>query len=623
MLSLRKVQHRVNLSTVGAAGALTLGLVWVGSNPFRQNLAVLVAMYSLLALGMYLPLNLGGALSLAYAAYLAIGGYSVALIATKTHWPVLTGYVIGIVVSGALAAALGLITRRVSGFHLAAVTLLFGTAFSTFLIAEPGITGGVVGLSGLRQLSAAGHTVTIEQLVIGSIIVVLIVGVLINRIAKAPIGITIRAMRDVPIAIEAVGVSVNTLRIVSLSVGAAVASVGGAVFATYNGTIGPDTFGVELVFLAIFMALLGGQATSWGAILGAAIVVEFTFNLQAFQTTGTLVFSVIVLGMLLVAPQGILGYVSRGFDYLARVFSRSPNGMLAAGRIDNLAPKFFTPSTPNRIGHGISAEKRRHVFQGSAAVLLRVQGLHKRFGGISAVNEVSFEVHSGEIVGLIGPNGAGKTTLVDLIDGTERADSGEMWLCERHLRGSTAKRSRGGLGRTFQHPQLAQELSVGENILLGVAANKLGNIMGMFKALGSGALLPLKKETFLRVEELGVRLGVTQLARSCKDITLGEQRVVEVCRVLAREPDVLLLDEPFAGSDSASADAMVTAVMSVADSGCGVILVDHNVDIVAILVDRIILLNHGVVVFDGDPDACLQSDEMREVYFGGVSAHDT
>jgi branched-chain amino acid transport system ATP-binding protein len=84
-----------------------------------------------------------------------------------------------------------------------------------------------------------------------------------------------------------------------------------------------------------------------------------------------------------------------------------------------------------------------------------------------------------------------------------------------------------------------------------------------------------------------------------------------------------LLDEPFAGSDSASADAMVTAVMSVADSGCGVILVDHNVDIVAILVDRIILLNHGVVVFDGDPDACLQSDEMREVYFGGVSAHDT
>lgn len=248
--------------------------------------------------------------------------------------------------------------------------------------------------------------------------------------------------------------------------------------------------------------------------------------------------------------------------------------------------------------------------------LLSAEGLVKRYGGVVAVSEVSFELHAGEILGLVGPNGAGKTTLVDLITGAQAGNAGRLELRGSRVTGRAARRGRLGLARTFQHPLLAPELTVLEVLVSGLGANRLGTPWRMVVELVKGAVRGPGGE-YARAVSLAAELGVADLDRKCGDLTLGQQRLVEVARALAQDPVVMLLDEPFAGADSDGVSGIVEAINEVRRRQHGVILVDHNVDLIASLADRVLLLDQGRVVFDGPPEACLASAEMRAVYFGG------
>ncbi|GAA3940528.1 branched-chain amino acid ABC transporter permease [Actinomadura viridis] len=304
--------------------ALTLGVIaWAGGDLFRQDLAILGATYALLALGMYMPFNLAGVLSLAYSAYVAIGGYAVGLVATKTGWPLPLAFLLGAVASAALAVALGFATRRLSGFYLAAVTLLFGVAFQSFLLDAKGITGGALGIGSIRPLTLFGAELDRLSLIALALLTVWIVAVAMDRVRRSPFGVALQSSRDVPAAVEAAGVGVPALRLTVLGAGAAVASLGGALFTTANQTIGPDTFTLHLVTLAIFMPLLGGQGSAWGAVLGAVLVVQLTFNLQIFERAGSLIFGVAVLAVLVIAPRGILGYAGQAARWLHRRLARA------------------------------------------------------------------------------------------------------------------------------------------------------------------------------------------------------------------------------------------------------------------------------------------------------------
>ncbi|WP_084262829.1 branched-chain amino acid ABC transporter permease [Actinomadura formosensis] len=303
---------------------LTLGVIaWAGGDLFRQDLALLGATYALLALGMYLPFNLAGALSLAYSAYVAIGGYAVGLVATETGWPLPVAYLLGAVASAVLAVVLGFATRRLSGFYLAAVTLLFGVAFQSFLLDAKEITGGALGIGSIRPLTLFGGEVDRRSFIALTLLVVWIVAVAVDRVRRSPFGVALQSSRDVPAAVEAAGIGVPALRLTVLGAGAAIASVGGGLFTTANQTIGPDTFTLSLVMLAIFMPLLGGQGSAWGAVLGAVLVVELTFNLQIFERAGSLIFGIAVLAVLLIAPRGILGYAGQGARWLRGRLTRT------------------------------------------------------------------------------------------------------------------------------------------------------------------------------------------------------------------------------------------------------------------------------------------------------------
>ncbi len=252
----------------------------------------------------------------------------------------------------------------------------------------------------------------------------------------------------------------------------------------------------------------------------------------------------------------------------------------------------------------------------SRPILLSGERLQKRYGGVIAVSDVSIQVGAGEILGLVGPNGAGKTTLIDVITGAQQLDGGELLLSGRVLSGPPSRRGRQGLARTFQYPQLAQELTVRESILLGRVARRLDSPLSLWLGLLRGLFMPVRADDEAAVERIARDTRIGGLQRRCGDLTLGDQRLVEVARALAQDPAVMILDEPFAGADATGVAGIGEAIRIVQRQGHGVILVDHNVDLVAAHADRIMMLDQGQVAFDGDPGECLKSEEMQRVYFG-------
>ncbi len=311
---------RGNPTLLGLLGAIVV-LAWVGSNGYRQTLVITAATYALVALGMYVPFVLAGSLSLAYGAYASIGGYSVALISTKTGAPLWVGWLIGPVIAAGAAVLLGIATRRLSGFYLVAVTLLFSEAFQNYM-SNSSFAGGNAGLARFRALDVFGWFPTFNQLIFLTAALVCVVAFLLSRLRRSPWGVVVRSMREVPTAVEACGARVPVLNLVALAVGAAVGALGGALFTQMVGSVQPDTFTLNLVFLAIFMPIIGGSGTPWGAVLGALIVVELTLNLPSLHTSGTLLVALGVLAIMLIAPRGLLGYLGaarkRAWDVIAR-----------------------------------------------------------------------------------------------------------------------------------------------------------------------------------------------------------------------------------------------------------------------------------------------------------------
>ena len=287
-------------------------IVVVRGNPYYEAVALLTATYAFISLGMYLPFIMGGALSMAYNAYLGVGAYALAFVATRSDWDLAWSVPVGMLLASAVAVVLGFATRRLSGFYLAAVTLLFGIAFYTWLIDAESITGGSGGIQSIRVPTFGGQPVSDSMLVSITILAVWLVALLLSRLRNSPFGIVVRAQRRAPIAVDSSGIRVTTLTLVSLAVGAAITAIGGSLFAVVNHAILPESFAVDLVFITMFMPLLGGQDRPWGAVLGAILVVTFTFQLTFFKETGSLFFSLAVLLVLVLAPRGILGYALLG-----------------------------------------------------------------------------------------------------------------------------------------------------------------------------------------------------------------------------------------------------------------------------------------------------------------------
>ncbi|MGW0180544.1 branched-chain amino acid ABC transporter permease [Nocardia sp. NPDC003345] len=283
-------------------------LLWMGPSLYRQDLVFLAATYALVALGMYLPFVLAGSLSMAYSAYAAVGAYAVAYLSVKQGLSPWWGWLAGMAIAAAVALVLAMATRKLSGFYLAAVTLLFAVAFEHWLGDATTITGGASGISGIPVPSLFGWEPPRYAQVVAAIVFVCVVAVFIDRLRRSAWGLALSAARENGPAVQSTGISPTHLTVVALAAGAAIASTGGALFTVSVQAVTPETFGLDLVFLAIFMPIIGGRGSAWGAPLGALIVVGVSLNMPGYQGSGELLLAVVVLVILLLAPGGVIGW---------------------------------------------------------------------------------------------------------------------------------------------------------------------------------------------------------------------------------------------------------------------------------------------------------------------------
>ncbi|WP_255583675.1 branched-chain amino acid ABC transporter permease [Dietzia sp. ANT_WB102] len=317
----RAVPHRSPLRSVLGESALCLVVVagvlaWMGPSLYRQDLVFLTATYALVALGMYLPFVLAGSLSMAYSAYAAIGAYAVAYLAVTQGVSPWWGWLVGMVLSAIVAVIIALATRKLSGFYLAAVTLLFALAFEHWLGDADSITGGSSGISAIPVPTFFGLELPRYALVVAAIAFVCLVAVLLDRLRRSAWGLSLSAARESTPAVQSSGISPTHLTVVALAAGAAIASTGGALFTASVQAVTPETFALDLVFLAIFMPIIGGRGSAWGAPLGALIVVAVTLNMPGYQGSGELLLAVVVLVILLLAPGGVIGWTRQAIERL-------------------------------------------------------------------------------------------------------------------------------------------------------------------------------------------------------------------------------------------------------------------------------------------------------------------
>jgi ABC-type branched-subunit amino acid transport system ATPase component/ABC-type branched-subunit amino acid transport system permease subunit len=612
---LRPVQIAVAL---GVATFLALG-VGSGWSIAMANAAIA----ALVSLAIVIVTGYAGQISLATYAFMGIG----ALLGAHAAGTWGLGYPLTIVI-GALAGAgggflMGLPAIRVRGIDLTVATLGFGivianTVFiSSFFIGNNGFDGIVVPKPALFGLNVDPNVYP-ARFTILCLVVLLLVGIGAANLRRSAAGRRLLAVRANERGAAALGISVGGAKIAAFALGGAVAGLAGALTVFRSQTVTFTSYDVFQSIFALAFTVVSGVGYVAGAIYSGVISsggpVSYLFrNLTSnIDVILAILSGVFVVQVMLQNPDGLIPLVSQQKAWLLQRMRLRWRRPAEAAKYRSAKPQ---QAKTQPAGVQQAQAEPATVAAGPVRpgqVVLRVDGLSLQYGAVRAVEDVSLEVRQGEILGVIGPNGAGKTSLIDTITGFARKTSGSIHLGDRDVSGwSIRRRARAGLGRTFQNLELFSDLTVRENLLAaddrrGVAAYLSGWVRpGSDRLTGAAA-------------DAAALLGLEGcLGSEIHTLPQGTQRLVAVARALAARPRVLCLDEPAAGLDQAERDAMSGAIKLVAQRlGLGVLIIEHNIDVVAGLCDDLLVLDFGKVAARGNPHEVLTSDIVRSAYLG-------
>jgi branched-chain amino acid transport system permease protein len=552
-----------------------------------------IGLYALVALGLVLLTGVSGLTSFGQAAFVGIGAYTAAYLATQTAVSPWLTLFIGLALAVLAALVVGAVTLRMSGHYLPLATIAWGLTLY-YAMGNMDWLGKYDGILNIPTLRLFNWDLGTGRALHGLIwIIALTAALAVTHLLDSRAGRAIRALKSGSTMAEAMGISTFRYKLTAFVIAAALAAVSGWLFAHFQRAVNPTPFSLAKGIEYLFMAVLGGVGHVWGAFLGSAVVRVVDDQLQVLLprlvgSAGN--FEVIVFGIVLVmvlkyAPDGLWTFVQRRMQ--ARPRPRDWHD----------APPLPARDKPQR-----------------GELLLDVDAVRKEFGGLVAVNDVSFQLHAGDIVGLIGPNGAGKSTTFSLITGVLALTRGAVRYRGETVSGLASRHiARRGVSRTFQHVKMIPEMTVLENVALGAYLRGSAGVARAMLRLDRAEERRLFAEAERQLARIGMAAQMNELAGN---LALGPQRLMEIARALATDPALLLLDEPAAGLRHKEKQALADVLRQLKAEGMSILLVEHDMDFVMGLTDRIVVMEFGTKLMEGTPGEVQASPAVRAAYLG-------
>jgi branched-chain amino acid transport system permease protein len=566
-----------------------------GVPPYWITLADTIGISAIVAIGLVVLTGVGGMTSFGQASFVGFGAYTTALLSTEAGWSPWATLPVALAIAGAAALVVGAITLRLSGHYLALGTIAWSVSLY-YVFGNLDLFGRNDGISAIPPLAVGSLKLLDSRLYFAVVWIGVGLSILLTRnLLGSRVGRAIRALRGGSVAAASFGVDTARTRTLAFVFAAVLAGFAGWLYAHMQRSVNPTPFGLNAGIEYLLMAVAGGVSRIGGALLGAALVTIANDQLQTLLpwllgTPGS--FETIVFGVLLVV-----------------ILQTAPDG---------LWPRMFRAQATRRpMVSATASSLPTRPMPAAGTRLLEVEHLRRQFGGLVAVNDLSFALDAGEIVGLIGPNGAGKSTTFNLLTGVDRATSGVV----RFRGDDVARRSPraiAGLGvaRSFQHVKLVAGMSVIENVALGAHGRGQAGAWRAMLRLDRAEEAALFAEARLQLARVGLADAADRPAAS---LALGQQRIVEIARALCLDPVLLLLDEPAAGLRHAEKEALAVLLRQLRAEGMTILLVEHDMDFVMTLTDRLVVMDFGTKLAEGPAEQVRQDPLVIEAYLGSVA----